>query len=126
MKTWSKAPTAETRRVTALEVSEWISRKVRRRGRSSRLVVLYGLFRWGYKRTVEGRDVTGMLGGNRESSRAKAGSISRRDRGSDRRGGREGSGQNGRDVFQFSVNSASNQLLVGLLKGIVTSSSMAE
>ena len=125
----TKHTTAETHRVTALEVSDWISRKVRRRGRgrsSSRLVALHGLFRWGHKRTGEGGDVIGMLRGNRESSRGKAGSISRRDRGSDRRGDREGSGQGGRDVFQFSVNGAGNQLLVGLLKEIVMKGSVSE
>ena len=75
----------------------------------------------------EGGDVIGMLKGNRKRSRGKAGSIDRKDRGSDnRRGDREGGGQGGRDVFQFSVNGASNQLLVGLLKGIVTNGSMAE
>ena len=74
----------------------------------------------------EGRDVIGMLRGNRESSRGKAGIISRRDRGSDRRGDRERSGQGGRDVLQFSVNGAGNQLLVGLLKGIVTNGSVSK
>ena len=39
----TKHTTAETHRVTALEVSEWISRKVRRKGRSSRLVALHCL-----------------------------------------------------------------------------------
>ena len=122
----TKHTTAETHRVTALKVSEWISRKVRRRGRSSRLVALHGLFRWGHKRMGEGRDIIGMLRGNRESSRGKAGSIGRRDRGGDGRGDGERSSQGGRDVFQFSVNGAGNQLLVGLLKGVVTNSSVSE
>jgi hypothetical protein len=79
----TKHTSAKTHRVTALEVSDWISRKVRGRGRSSRLVALHGLCRWRHKRMGEGRDVIGMLRGSRESSRGKAGSISRRDRGSD-------------------------------------------
>jgi hypothetical protein len=71
---------------------------------------LHSLFRWGHKRAGEGRDVIGMLRGNRESSRGKAGSISRRDRGSDRRGDREGNSQGRRDdVLQFSVNGAGKQ-----------------
>ena len=122
----TKHTTAETHRVTAPEVSDWISRKVRRRGRNSRLVELHGLLRWGHKRMGEGRDIIGMLRGNRESSRGKAGSIGRRDRGGDGRGDGEGSSQGGRDVFQFSVNGAGNQLLVGLLKGIVTNGGVAE
>jgi hypothetical protein len=48
------------------------------------------------------------------------------DRGSYRRGDREESGQGGRDVFQFLVNGAGNQLLVGLLKGIVTNGGVSE
>ena len=68
-----------------------------------------------------------MLQGNRERSKGKASSISRMDRGSDRRGGREGSGQGRGDVSQFSMNGAGNQLLVGLLKGIlVTNGSKTE
>ena len=48
MKTWYKAPQniqlpKPTGAVTALDVSDWISRKVRRRDRSSRLVALHGL-----------------------------------------------------------------------------------
>jgi hypothetical protein len=106
--------TDETHRITGLEVSERVGRKARRRGRgrSSRLVALHGLLRWRHKRRGEGGDVIGMLQRNRERSKGKAGSISRMDRGSDRRGGREGNGQSGRDVLQFSVNGASNQLLV--------------
>ena len=69
----TKHTTAETHRVTALEVSEWISRKVRRRGSISRLVALHSLFHWGHKRTGEGGDVIRMLRGNRESSRRRAG-----------------------------------------------------
>ena len=118
--------TEKTHRITALEVSERVGRKARRRGRSSRLVALHGLLRWRYKRTGEGGDAIGMLQGNRERSKGKASSISRMDRGSDRRGSREGNGQSGRDVLQFSVNSASNQLLLGLLKGIVTNGSVAK
>jgi len=111
-------------------VSDWISRKVRRRGRSrsSRLVALHGLLCWGHKRTGEDRDVIEMPRGNRKSSRGKVSSISRRDRGSNRRGDREGSSQGGRDVFQFLVkNDAGNQLLVGLLKRrIVLNGSVSE
>jgi hypothetical protein len=118
--------TAETQRITALEVSERVGRKARRRGRNSRLVALHGLLHWRHKRMGEGGDVIRMLQGNRERSRGKASSISRMDRGSDRRGGKEGNGQGGRDVCQFSVNGASNQLLVGLLKGIVTNGGVAE
>ena len=93
----TKHTAAETQRVTALEASEWISRKVRREGRRSRLVALHGLLRWGHKRTGrENRGVIGMPRGNRKSSRGKTGSISRRDRGSDRMGDREGSQQSGR------------------------------
>jgi hypothetical protein len=119
--------TAETQGVTAFEVSERVGRKTRRRSScSSRLVALHGLLHWRHKRMGEGGDVIGMLKGNRERSRGKAGSISRMDRGSDRRGGREGSGQDGRGVFQFSVNGAGNQLLVGLLKRIMTNGGVAE
>jgi hypothetical protein len=122
----TKHTTARTHRVTALEVSDWISRKVRRRDRSSRLVALHGLLCWRHKKTGEGGDVIGMLKGNRKRSREKAGSISRIDRGSDRRGDREGGGQGERDVFQFLVNGASNQLLMGLLKGIVMNGNVSE
>ena len=69
------------------------------------MVALHGsLFRWGHKSTGEGRDIIGMLRGNRESSRGKtAVSVEGTEGATEGATEKGAAGQGGSDVFQFSI-----------------------
>jgi len=111
--------TAKTQRVAALKVGEWASGKANGPRRRRGLVTLYGLLRWGHERMSKGRDIIRMTRGNGKRSRDKTSIINERSGGVDGRSNRERSGQGIQKVFQFPVNGASNQFLLGFLSVVL-------
>ena len=118
--------TAKTQRVAALKVGKWVSREGNGPRRRRGLVMLDGLLRRGHERTGKGRDIIRVTRGNGKSSRDTTSIINGRSRGID--GGNDGelSGLGRRKVFQFPVNGASNQFLVGFLNVVMTNGSPPE
>jgi hypothetical protein len=75
---------------------------------------------------IKGRDVVRMTRENDMSSRDKTSIINGRSKGVDGRSNRERSSQGRRKVFQFPVNGASNQFLLGFLSVVMMNCSKPE
>jgi hypothetical protein len=120
--------TAKTQRVAALKVGKWVSREGNGPRQRRGLVTLDGLLRRGHERMGKGRDIVRMTRGSGKSSRGMTSIINGRSRRIDGGSNGEWSGQGRRKVFQFSVNSVSNQFLflVGFLNVVMTNSSPLE
>jgi hypothetical protein len=115
--------TAKIQRVAAQKVGKWVSREGNGPRRRRGLVTLDSLLRGGHERTSKGRDIVRMTRGNGKSSRGRTSIINGRSRGIDGGNNGERSGQGRRQVFQFPVNGASNQFLVGFLNVVMTNGS---